>query len=329
MSHGKFRTNKECENCGYTVELDFCTKCGQKNVETRQSFPSLLGHFAEDLTHYDSAFWKSLKDLLFRPGRLTRIYLEGKRQEYVPPVKLYIFVSFITFLLLGILPDPPVEKKFHKDNAHKETTAVTVDTINNSVTTVHTEAKKAKEENEINVFNKVYHNQKEVDAGYKKGELGYLGYHFVTAMIKAKDSSDEAIGEAMLHAVPKAIFLYMPLFTFWIWLFHGKRRWYFFDHAIFTLHYFSFLLLLTTISHLITWSLGYLLSAEAIDSVSNWLSLVLLCYSFFYFFRSHRRMYGENRAISRIKSLCLFIINMICISFASALLMYYAFMNLH
>ena len=329
MSHGKFRTDKECENCGYTVELDFCTKCGQKNVETRQSFPSLLGHFAEDLTHYDSAFWKSLKNLLFRPGRLTRVYLEGRRQEYVPPVKLYIFISFITFLLLGILPDPPSEKEFHKPD--KETTApvVTIDTINNSVTTAHTETEKSEKEAEIYVFDKVYRNQKEVDAGYKKGELNYLAYHFVSAMLKAKDAPDEAIAEAIMHAVPKAIFLYMPLFTFWIWLFHGKRRWYFFDHGIFTLHYFSFLLLLTTIFNLITWGLGYLLSTEILDSVSNWVSFILVCYSFFYFFRSHRRMYGESRAISRIKSLALFIINMICISFATALLMYYAFMNLH
>src|SRR5690606_28206355 len=73
--------------------------------ETRQSFGHLVAHFAEDFTHYDSGFWKTIKHLLFRPARLTKEYLMGKRQEYVPPVKLYIFISFITFLLPALLPD--------------------------------------------------------------------------------------------------------------------------------------------------------------------------------------------------------------------------------
>jgi hypothetical protein len=30
----------------------------------------------------------------------------------------------------------------------------------------------------------------------------------------------------------------MPIF--FLWLFHNKKRWYYFDHGIFTLHYFSF-----------------------------------------------------------------------------------------
>jgi hypothetical protein len=94
------RANKECLNCGYTVDRAYCSNCGQKNTETRQPFLHLFAHFIEDLTHYDGAFWKTIKHLLFRPARLTKEYLQGKRQTYVPPVKLYIFISFVTFFTI-------------------------------------------------------------------------------------------------------------------------------------------------------------------------------------------------------------------------------------
>src|SRR5690606_38849731 len=111
MSHGKVRTENEWENGGYAGDVAFCSKCGPRHGETRQPVPMLVGHFAEDSTHSYTAFWRTLKHLLFRPGRLTRIYLEGKRQQYVPPVKLYIFISFITFLLINLVPKSPIDKK--------------------------------------------------------------------------------------------------------------------------------------------------------------------------------------------------------------------------
>ena len=78
--------------------------CGQENAESRKSFHYLFTHFVEDFTHYDNAFWKTIQYLLFRPSRLTREYLSGKRKKYVAPVKLYIFISFITFLMISLFP---------------------------------------------------------------------------------------------------------------------------------------------------------------------------------------------------------------------------------
>lgn len=97
MAHDDLRKDKTCQNCFHVVENKFCPNCGQKNTETRQSFAHLFTHFVEDFTHYDNAFWTTIKNLLFKPGLLTKEYLSGKRQRFVPPVKLYIFVSFVTF----------------------------------------------------------------------------------------------------------------------------------------------------------------------------------------------------------------------------------------
>ncbi|WP_185144994.1 DUF3667 domain-containing protein [Epilithonimonas vandammei] len=104
MSHGKLREEKDCLNCGHIIEEKYCPNCGQQNIKTRQQFHYLFTHFIEDFTHYDGQFWGTLKNLVFKPGKLTNTYLEGKRQKFVPPVKLYIFTSFITFFLFAVFP---------------------------------------------------------------------------------------------------------------------------------------------------------------------------------------------------------------------------------
>ena len=96
MSHHTTREDKTCLNCGESVEERFCGHCGQENIETRMSFLGLIAHFAEDLTHYEGKFWKTIKYLFFKPAFLTKEYLKGKRTSYLPPVRLYIFVSFFT-----------------------------------------------------------------------------------------------------------------------------------------------------------------------------------------------------------------------------------------
>src|SRR5688500_11861363 len=101
--HG-LREDKTCLNCFHIVENRYCPNCGQENTEPRKSFHHLFTHFIEDLVHYDNSFYKSVNALLFKPGRLTKEYIAGKRQSYVPPVKMYIFINFLTFFLMSILP---------------------------------------------------------------------------------------------------------------------------------------------------------------------------------------------------------------------------------
>lgn len=105
MSKSTIRKDKTCLNCRHVVDQKFCPNCGQENTDTRKTFHHLFIHFFEDLTHYENAFWKTIRNLLFRPAALTKEYLSGKRLSYLAPVRLYIFISFVTFLLITLFPD--------------------------------------------------------------------------------------------------------------------------------------------------------------------------------------------------------------------------------
>lgn len=314
-----FRHDKTCENCGYTVDVAYCSNCGQKNTETRQSFHHLVTHFAEDLTHYDSGFWRTIKTLLFKPARLTQEYLSGKRQTYVPPVKLYIFISFITFFILSFVPKSENEK--HSSKKHK-TEATNIAAISDSV---------AKEQHRLN--GKIIPTTiKELDSlqMHDNKKLSTLEYWIAKKVIILKDKNltGEKLLESFFHTLPKVLFIYMPIFAFWLWLFHSKKRWYFFDHGIFTLHYFSLLLLASTINMIISLPLMYLPDSIS-DTLNGLVMAVTIIYTIFYFFRSHSRMYGERKAISRFKAVVLFFINLIFISIVLTISLFYSALNVH
>jgi hypothetical protein len=99
LSHVPQRKEKDCLNCGTIVQGKYCHVCGQENVVPKESFWHMVTHFSYDITHFDSKFFTTLKDLLFKPGYLSKEYMAGRRASYLHPVKMYVFTSALFFLL--------------------------------------------------------------------------------------------------------------------------------------------------------------------------------------------------------------------------------------
>jgi hypothetical protein len=101
----------------------FCTHCGQENLEPKESVGHLVRHFFEDITHFDGKFFVTLKDLIVRPGFLTREYVAGKRMTYLNPIRMYIFISAIFFIALFASkeePAPQPEDYSHAVNVFRQ-----------------------------------------------------------------------------------------------------------------------------------------------------------------------------------------------------------------
>jgi len=297
MSKHKIRKNKTCLNCGSFVEKSHCPKCGQENSESRQSFYHLFTHFVSDYLHYDSSFWKSIKCLFLYPGKLSLEYMKGKRKSYVNPFSLYIFISFLAFLIPFLLPDPhntnaeeTADKKRTVVNIDKDTTVLN----NNQLLSVQLDS--------------IYRN-----SSPEKQLISTDNIIYKTALNVADNMDDEHRKEKAMDFfvsnIPKALFIYMPIFAFMLWLFHNKKRFYYFDSGIFTLHFFSIALFCFTIGSILV-------------CIANWLDwgwLTVLTWIFsifyitFYFFRGSRIFYNEKRWASNIKSSIQVIINFILI----------------
>ena len=94
----------ECLNCGQplTGNENFCSYCGQKNSTKALSFSVFLNNLFSGFFSYDSRFWRTFIPLLTKPGKVSKEYIEGKRQRFVNPFRLYLNVSIVFFLILGI-----------------------------------------------------------------------------------------------------------------------------------------------------------------------------------------------------------------------------------
>lgn len=99
MSHKKYREEKNCLNCGAEVLGKFCQNCGQENIEQRDNFFHMVGHFISDYLHFDSKFFRSLLPLFTKPGFLTKEYWDGRRTRYIPPLRLFFFMTIIFVLV--------------------------------------------------------------------------------------------------------------------------------------------------------------------------------------------------------------------------------------
>ncbi len=92
-----------CKNCGTILTGDYCHACGQ-TAHIHRSFLHVLEEIVHGITHVDSKTWRSLPMLVFRPGTMTRNYVMGHRNRYVPPATVFlgsIFAMFLAFAFVG------------------------------------------------------------------------------------------------------------------------------------------------------------------------------------------------------------------------------------
>jgi len=92
---------KKCENCHQPLNGKFCANCGQSVDSTLKYFWVVILHLLDDIFSFDSRASRTLWPLIFRPAFLTKEYFAGRRVHYVPPLRLYLFVSIIFFITLG------------------------------------------------------------------------------------------------------------------------------------------------------------------------------------------------------------------------------------
>jgi hypothetical protein len=93
-----------CPNCNNELTGNFCSYCGQKSHELQdRKVSTFVKNFFEESFSFDSKFLKTLKYLLFKPGFLTFEYIQGRVNSYVTPLKMYLFISVVTFFVASAI----------------------------------------------------------------------------------------------------------------------------------------------------------------------------------------------------------------------------------
>lgn len=352
MSKQKLRTETTCLNCEAEMLERYCPTCGQENVESTRSFYHLFIHFFEDFTHYDNAFWRTIVNLFFKPAHLSKAYLSGKRMTYLAPIRLYIFISFITFLIISLFPRTSIAFK------EASITSPISDIVLPAIDSLHIEEKSMDGLTNVGLLSqqnndtlkKIINQPKDAtqktttDFGYdsvqaldslqKNGastqKVSASEYWLLKKWLKIKEENTEEeiiekFSQSFKYNLPKALFLFMPLFAFILMLFHRKKGWNYFDHGIFTLHYFSFLLLI----NLVLFFVDKIYPLLEPTPIVEWTYLVLhtagVFWMVYYFFPAHRRMYEQPYIKSFFKCLSIIILNLVLLTFLMVVFALYTY----
>lgn len=286
---GKGGGNTNCLNCGTPLSGKFCSLCGQKDLPRRQGIGDLTVNFVSSFFSFESKFFKTFTSLLFKPGIIIIEYNAGKRERYYHPARMYVFLSFIFFLIFALKPDE--EKIKLTDDGHDLSTedrAALLDTLN-TIPWSDYDPKSIKEYDSIE-------NAK--PSGERDGKIErFFTEKFITLRQKPEYSEKSiwvAFGEKLQDNIPKMIFLLLPAFALILKVLYFRRDYYYSEHLVFSVFFYDFLFLVG--------SVGLLFSM--VDWL-NWITGIIILYIFFYLYKAMRKVYRQSRSKTIVKFLLL------------------------
>lgn len=297
-----------CLNCQTPVSGNFCSHCGQENRPNKLSVGQLLSQFFSGLLNYDGRLFRSIRLLFTRPAQLTFAYLEGKRMQYVNPVRFYLFTSAIYFLFSNYLFAPQLLKiesgdsgiELSAGNSSNEIREGFMEGFKEGLELGKNDSSKAIEA-DFESFTEYLAHQSTLPESDRSSafELRFIEKFYQIKDAYGDDTSFvKAFGQEIYKRFPQMLLLALPLLAGISKLvFFRKRNYWYIDHLVFTLH-------LTTSLFIVLLVQGVLeLIAAALDQ--HWIeiiaSLLGLAWGIFYLI-SFKRFFEKGW----VKTLLLF-----------------------
>lgn len=246
-----------CPNCSYVFKGFYCPNCGQSTSEFDRPLGFIFYDFLGNFIAFDSRFYKTFGDLIFKPGFITREFFKGHRARYAPPFRVYIFMSFILFLLLQIMTNRGLNKAL--DYAiENDTVALAgpvlqpeMDSLNVELATAESSQKIgfALDLNELlkadNIRGSVHNlaNQLENKAQQTDDPIEKKRFLKIVDTLR----SPEQMISRFLKYLSYAFFVLLPIFALLLKLFYVRRKVYYIRHLVFSVHLHSFLFFILSV----------------------------------------------------------------------------------
>ncbi len=247
-----------CLNCANMLTGPHCQECGQKAHLHRT-----LGAFLHDLLHgalhFEGRTWKTLPMLVFRPGELTRRYIEGERRKFVSPMALFLFSIFLMFAVFQVAGiSAPSDWDGRGPDVARVTAEVALASVREELESAPLETASEADREQLQVrIDELEQAIANIDEGENFSfydmdgkrvhqEVNLTGVDLIDGGIIKKWRANPGL---MLYKLQtnfyKFSWLLIPLSIPFVWLlFAWKRSFKAYDHAIFVTYSLSFMTLL-------------------------------------------------------------------------------------
>ncbi len=267
----KDRRKKEtCPNCKETIgAANFCSNCGQENTSKRASLKYIFNDFLGDYFTFDSKLLSSIVPLIVKPGFLTLEFINERRARYIPPLRMYLFISIVYFFVTSFphqVPEPLTPEQW----GEQVITFERVDVAQTAVTTTFQEVSEGVDSLGVDGYIQ--------SLDIKNG----LAVFIAKAQIKGIQE-DNSIDDRVQKGFSLMMFLLMPFFGWVLKWFYGRKFNYYIDHLVFSFHFHSFLFLFSSVYWL-----------AALFTVDFYDKYIVLAVAAIYLFIAMLKAYGES-----------------------------------
>ena len=254
-----------CLNCGATLTTRYCGDCGQ-SVLVHATLTSIGHDLLHGLFHFEGKIWRTIPDLLVRPGDLTRRYVAGERAKFVSPLALFLFSVFLMFAAfesVGIPFRPAVvvihngrqlsQAEISRTLREQQARLSALKTQLSTVPPESSDAKKlraamgdAREQiSGLAIADRI--NRGAVDAGSLTRAPPVTGWSSLDQRIKAAAANPSLLAMKLQANAHKFSWALIPLSVPFLWLTFVRRPEYrIYDHAIFIIYALAAAMLLMT-----------------------------------------------------------------------------------
>ena len=318
----KYRGIK-CLNCETSLDISekYCHHCGQLNSTKKLTVKDFIEEFFANFYAYDSKLRNSIISLFTKPGVAAKEFCEGKRQHYANPFRLFLSISIILFILVGI-KNKNTEESFTNQNSNAAVLKELKEEINLGVIAIDTVSKKVfhrdsiykaneipKSANDFEVFNLTltsfrnfhYKNpnlspDEALDKlGYEKSKLNR--YWFEKSKSLKSNEVFKEISEYILEKLPFLIFLSIPSIAIIFWITFYSKKINYTDHLVLCYNFYSFFFIILLLFEILDYFL---------PTFEDFLSYIFFFIIFpFYLYKSLRNFYQNSRWKTIIKFILL------------------------
>ena len=324
-----------CLNCGAAVRGRYCTDCGQVTDTHVPTLAEVLGDALTSIFNLDSRLWRTLGALFFAPGRLTQDFLEGKRARYVPPLRLYLVLSVLLFLLASLAPDvdtdtdvdiedtglAPEEEAALEARIQEQVDAALANVPDATVTAPQQDVDEDPDfsrgvnfefDDDGNLsLTDAEGTRVDVDEDYDCDGMNLPGFErggmidsaVREACVEGRADNFEAMKDAFTDNIPLLAFMVIPVMAIVFKLFYVFSGRNYLAHLVFLCHTHAFTFMVVIVLTLLRMLGAALPALGGAIEVLGW--VLLLLYMPAYYFLAMRRVYAQGVLLTLLKQIVL------------------------